>query len=94
MTTLRIEHSVADFDAWKRAFDGDPAGRERAGVRSYRILRPVDDRGYVMIDLEFDSADAARSLLAAMTAVWAGPARAIVSDVRTSISEQIEAKAY
>ena len=39
MHVLRVEHSVPDYDRWKQAFDDDPIGRERAGVRRYRILR-------------------------------------------------------
>jgi hypothetical protein len=31
MATLRIEHFVDDFDAWKQAFDSDPIGRGGAG---------------------------------------------------------------
>lgn len=27
MYTVRIEHRVPDFAAWKAAFDGDPVGR-------------------------------------------------------------------
>ena len=36
-TILRIEHTVPDFDAWKKAFDSDPLGREKvyAATRSY-----------------------------------------------------------
>lgn len=43
MPGLQIEHPVRDFDAWKAALDSDPVGRERGGVRRYRILRPTDD---------------------------------------------------
>ncbi|HYU40416.1 MAG TPA: hypothetical protein VEM59_11340 [Acidimicrobiia bacterium] len=59
MPILRIEHPVADFDAWKRAFDSDPLGREQAGVRRYSVLRPVGDPNYVLVDLEFDSSSEA-----------------------------------
>jgi hypothetical protein len=59
MYILRIEHPVADFEGWKRAFESDPVGREKSGVRRYQILRPVDDEKYVMIDLEFDTASQA-----------------------------------
>lgn len=31
MFMLRIEHPVADFDGWKKAFDSDPVGREKIG---------------------------------------------------------------
>ena len=50
MHILRIEHRIRDFDTWKEAFDRDPIGREQGGVRRYRVLRPVDDPNYVMVD--------------------------------------------
>lgn len=57
MYILRIEHPVSDFDGWKMVFDSDPVGREKSGVRRYRVLRPIDDANYVMIDLtEFQAA--------------------------------------
>jgi hypothetical protein len=94
MTVLRIEHAVSDFDMWKQAFDSDPVGRERSGVRRYRVLRPVDDPAFVMIDLEFDSASEAEALLDAMRRVWAGPARALVSGAEAQIAETVEAREY
>jgi len=50
---FRIEHTVNNFNSWKTAFDSDPVGRQKSGVRRYRILRQTDDPNYVMIDLEF-----------------------------------------
>ena len=38
---LRIEHLVLNFDGWKKAFDSDPVGREKSGVRRYQVLRPT-----------------------------------------------------
>src|SRR5437763_7035782 len=70
MPILRIEHPVPNFEGWKKAFDSDPAGRERSGVRRYQILRLVDDPNYVLIDLEFDTTSEAEALLAAMRQVW------------------------
>jgi cytidylate kinase len=55
MFIVQIEHPVPNFDAWKKAFDSDPVGRERSGVRRYKVLRPIDNPNYSMIDLEFDS---------------------------------------
>jgi hypothetical protein len=68
---LRIEHPVADFDRWRRAFDSDPAGRESGGVRRYRIMRGSEDQNLVMIDLEFDSPEPAQEFLARLRALWA-----------------------
>lgn len=70
MHVLRIEHAVPDFDAWKQTFDSDPVGRERGGVRRYRILRPADDPNYALIDLEFESSAEAEAFLAALRELW------------------------
>jgi hypothetical protein len=70
MHVLRVEHGVRDFDAWKKAFDSDPIGREAGGVRRYRILRAEDDPNHALIDLEFDDAAAAETFLGALRELW------------------------
>ncbi|MGH2531239.1 MAG: hypothetical protein ACRDJW_02925 [Thermomicrobiales bacterium] len=96
MHVLRIEHPIRDFDSWKAAFDSDPAGREQSGVRSYRILRPVDDPNYIMIDLDFDSSSEADAFLAALRDVWRSPqaAPALMGSPQTRIVEAVESKEY
>ena len=64
MTTLRIEHPINDYATWRSAFDRAAPFREQAGVRGYRIQRPVDDPNYLMIDLDFDEVAGAETLLA------------------------------
>jgi hypothetical protein len=59
MPTLHIEHGIVDFDLWKGAFDRLAEFRKRSGVLRHRIQRPVDDPHYVVIDLDFDTADEA-----------------------------------
>jgi len=74
MTTLHIEHPIVDFDLWREAFDAFADARVRAGVLDHRILRPVDDDHYVVIDLEFPTVDAARAFLGFLqTNVWGMP---------------------
>ncbi len=94
MAVLRIEHPVHDYDAWKQAFDSDPVGRERSGVRSYQILRAIDDPGYVMIDLEFDTPGEAEALLAAMRIVWERVQGKVISSPQARIVEAVEAKEH
>ncbi|HEY3228566.1 MAG TPA: hypothetical protein VGJ87_05050 [Roseiflexaceae bacterium] len=96
MTILHIEHPIRDFDSWQAAFERDPAGRERSGVRRYRVLRSIDDPNYVMIDLEFDSSSAAEAFLAAMREVWRSPvaAPALVGSPQARIVEMVESKEY
>jgi hypothetical protein len=90
MLVVRIEHSVPDFDKWKRAFDSDPADRKGSGVRRYQILRLHDDPNYVLIDLEFDTAEKAGAFLLAMERIWNGPAKAVMQNPRARIADLVE----
>ena len=96
MVTVHIEHPIRDFETWKAAFDRDPVGRERSGVRRYRILRPTDDPNYVMIDLDFASPQEAERFLAAMRAVWQSPAAApaLAGTPQARIVEPVERMEY
>ncbi len=74
MPILHIEHLVDDYDAWKlNAFDADPIGRERSGVRSHRISRSADDPNFLMIELEFGSMREAEAMQTALRRLWRNP---------------------
>jgi hypothetical protein len=94
MYILRIEHPVPDYDGWKKAFDSDPVGREKSGVRHYQILRPTDDPNYVMIDLAFDTMSQAEALLAAMRVVWGRVEGTIMTSPKARIVEAVETRDY
>ena len=95
MSILRIEHPVRDFEAWKETFDSDPVGREQSGVRRYRVLRPIDDPNYVMVDLEFDSSSEAEAFGAALRGLWRRvEAEGLISSPRARIVEVVEGKEY
>jgi hypothetical protein len=96
MTILvRIELTVSRFDSWKMAFDSDPMGRQKSGVRSYRILRPTDDPNYVMVDFEFDGLKDAENFGSALRNMWVTPAaQEIIKNSKLRIVEQVETKEY
>ncbi len=94
MILLHIEHPVPNFDTWKAAFDSDPVGRQKSGVRCYRVLRPVDDPNYAIIDLEFDTVSEAEALLTAMQQVWTRVSGTIMHNPQWQISEIVETRAY
>ena len=72
MVTLHIEHAISDFETWSAAFDRFDAQRRQAGVRAHRVHRPVDDPNYVVVDLDFDTTEAAQAFLEFLTTrVWA-----------------------
>ncbi|MBO0682369.1 MAG: hypothetical protein J2P45_04355 [Candidatus Dormibacteraeota bacterium] len=92
MVILRIEHPVPDFARWKQAFDNDPVGRVRSGVRRYQVLRSIDDPNYVLIDLEFDTSFEADALLAAMRRVWSQAGHSASSSQQARIAEAVETR--
>lgn len=94
MYMLRIEHPVPNYEGWKQAFDSDPVGREKSGVRRYQILRPIDNPNYVMIDLEFDTIEQAEALLTAMRVVWGRVEGTIIMNPQSQIVEAVETKEY
>ncbi len=94
MYVLRIEHPIFSYEAWKEAFDSDPVGREKSGVRYYQILQPVDDPKYIMIDLEFDTLSQAEALLAAMQVVWGRVEGTIMTNAKTRITKSMETREY
>jgi hypothetical protein len=94
MYILRIEHPIFNFADWKKAFDSDPIGREKSGVRRYQILRPADDEKYVMIDLEFDTMSQAEAVLTALRALWGRVEGTIMMNAQTRIVEVVETGEY
>ena len=95
MPVLQIEHAVRDFDAWKATFDSDPVGREQGGVRQYRILQPIDDPNYVIVDLEFDNSVEADAFRLALRELWArAEAEGLVTDSRERILDEVERGEY
>ncbi len=75
MATLHIQHPVTDFDTWTSAFNRFAGARRNAGVRAERIQRPVDDPKFVVIDLDFDTAEEAQSFRGFLTATGVGQSR-------------------
>lgn len=95
--TLRVDLKVRSYDQWRRAFEGDAAGRAEHGARRYRIFRPVGRADEVSLDLDFDSAQQAEAFLQTMgTKVWPDPdtAPAKVGEPVVKIVELVETRDY
>jgi hypothetical protein len=77
MVTLHIEHPITDFETWAEAFARFADARRNAGVRAHRVLRPADGERYVIVDLDFDTFQAAADFGEFLrTVIWADPANA------------------
>ena len=74
MFTLQISYPVRDYEAWKKVFDTDPAGRAASGARSVRVFRETADENSVAVLLDFDTKDAATDFLERLRSqVWDKP---------------------
>lgn len=83
MSTLHIENTVDDYDAWKAAFDRFDRLRRDNGVLGYRITRAADDPRRVYVDLDFTGRDAALAFAAVLEKIWRTPqSQAVLADHR------------
>lgn len=90
MFTLSIEHAISDLPTWKQAFDRFGEAREKAGVLSHRVRRPVGDPHYLVIELDFEAQEGAESFRQFLhSVVWANPdaSPALVGAPQTRILE-------
>jgi hypothetical protein len=94
MIVLQIEHPVPDYNNWKKAFDDDPVNRKQSGVKRHKIFRQADDPNYVIIQLEFDTLDAAKNLLTALQPLWKQVEGKVMTGPKTRIIEIVESKEY
>ncbi|MBS1919511.1 MAG: hypothetical protein JST17_04580 [Bacteroidetes bacterium] len=92
MITLRIEHKIANYESWKKAFDSDPLHRKESGVKNYRIYRPADDDLFVIIDLDFDNLQQAQSVQAALHKMFGMIEGKLIFGGQTRILNVIESK--
>jgi len=59
MAVLHIEHQISDLNTWLEAFAKFAPAREQAGVTAQHIFQPVDDPKYIVVQLVFETAEAA-----------------------------------
>jgi hypothetical protein len=93
MPTLHIEHPVTDLAVWRAAFDRFEDRRRQGGVSATRVLRPVDDDRYVVIDLDFATRSEAERFLGFLeSTVWASrdSSPALAGAPRTSILQPVD----
>jgi hypothetical protein len=96
MPTLQLEHAITDYERWKAAFDRDPIGRRGLGVRRHRVFRPLEDRNYVVVELEFDTTADAQACGVALRELWSSrqAAPALVGAPRVRIVEAVDDREY
>ena len=74
MPVLQIEHAITGLDIWLNAFKKFAPAREQAGVQQAEVFQPSDDPNYIVVNLRFESVDAASNFRKFLTdVVWASP---------------------
>jgi hypothetical protein len=74
MATLHIEHGITDLETWLGAFGRFAEARANAGVKAQRIHQPVDDDRYILVELDFETAEQAEAFKSFLeTKVWSNP---------------------
>lgn len=61
MATLFVRHTVADYAAWRRIFDGFAPTQEAMGVTDKAVFRAADDPNDVTVTHEFATLEAAKA---------------------------------
>ena len=74
MPALHIEHPISDLGTWLGAFNQFADARREAGVTAQRIHQPVDDDRYIVVQLDFDTIQAADQFKSFLeSVVWKSP---------------------
>jgi quinol monooxygenase YgiN len=60
MQYVLIIHEVADYEAWKKVFDGAASIRRDAGERSFQVLKYQNDPNRIVHFSEWTSIDDAK----------------------------------
>jgi hypothetical protein len=94
MFTLQIEHRVCNFDAWEQAFDNYKPFQAEDCVRRYRIFRSLDNPNYVMIDLDFECSNEAKTFVEAMQQLWERVEGKLLDRPQVRIVEALENQEY
>jgi quinol monooxygenase YgiN len=63
-TIALVRHRVADFDAWKKVYDGFAPIQAEHGVQNHQVLRSIDNPDELIVTHTFDSHEAARAFFA------------------------------
>lgn len=58
-----ISHEVADFSAWKNAFDAGKGNREKAGLTERYVMRDADKPNFVIVVFESGSLENAKKFV-------------------------------
>lgn len=63
-TVTLVHHKVADYDAWRRVYDGVRDVQKAGGVKYERVFRAADDPSTVVVVHHFEDRASAEAFFA------------------------------
>jgi len=63
-TISLVRHRVADFDTWRKEYDGFAPIQAEHGVQGHQVLRSIENPNDVIVTHTFDSREAASAFFA------------------------------
>ena len=63
-TIALVRHRVADFEAWRKVYDGFAPIQAEHGVHAHQVLRSTENPNDVIVTHTFDSREVARAFFA------------------------------
>jgi len=91
MTTVAVRHRVADFDAWRAAYDEHGAVRKELGTTGDCVLRGTDDPNEVLVLTYWPALDNAQAFLSDPSLKDAMQRAGVVAEPRVEIYEEADA---
>jgi hypothetical protein len=61
MTRLFVRHNVADYRAWRKAYDDFDAERSKLGVTAHAVFQSIDDPNDLTVWHDFSTSQSAKS---------------------------------
>ena len=90
-TIALVRHRVADFDTWKKIYDGFAPIQAEHGVHAHQVLRSIENPNEVIVTHTFDSREAASAFFASTELKEAmGKAGVKADSVEISYYDEVE----
>jgi len=89
-----VQHTVSDYDAWKRVFDEHEAVRRQHGATGHELYRGADDPNAVTVVNHFPSREQAEAFATDPSLKEAMERGGVVSEPRVTWVEKSESVDY
>ena len=63
MAIILVRHTVRDYDAWRKIYDGDAERRKAGGCTGTHVFRNSNDGNEIILNLQWDSVENAQKFL-------------------------------